>query len=207
MGFSFGNFNKICESAALIPCALLADENGSGIEPVCYARNVEINGTILFQPGEWYLRFTQTRSEGWCHLVTRPPFECLSTMDRERAMNRGQRRQFHTLHAHTIHVHHTDLYFSPFQCLFPFPAVLIAHIAAIVMTIIMIMHIRSKYTAVGRKEMVFFFYLYAVFELLGIFLDTAIIPFSSPVYPVSLRRRANERAKRARERMLHRQPD
>lgn len=31
--------------------------------------------------------------------------------------------------------------------------------------------------------MVFFFYLYAVLELLGIFLDTAIIPFSSPVYP------------------------
>lgn len=33
--------------------------------------------------------------------------------------------------------------------------------------------------------MVFFFYLYAILELLGIFLDTAIIPFSSPVYPVS----------------------
>jgi hypothetical protein len=65
-------------------------------------------------------------------------------------------------------------------------AVLIAHIAAIIMTIIMIMHIRSKYTAVGRKEMVFFFYLYALLELLGIFLDTAIIPFSSPVYPVSV---------------------
>lgn len=53
------------------------------------------------------------------------------------------------------------------------------------MTAIMVMHIRSKYTAVGRKEMVFFFYLYAVLELLGIFLDTAIIPFSSSVYPVS----------------------
>jgi hypothetical protein len=34
--------------------------------------------------------------------------------------------------------------------------------------------------------MVFFFYLYALLELLGIFLDTAIIPFSSPVYPVSV---------------------
>ena len=52
------------------------------------------------------------------------------------------------------------------------------------MTIIMVMHIRSKYTAVGRKEMVFFFYLYALLELLAIFLDTAIIPFSSPVFPV-----------------------
>lgn len=64
------------------------------------------------------------------------------------------------------------------------------------MTIIMIMHIRSKYTAVGRKEMVFFFYLYALLELLGIFLDTAIIPFSSPVYPVSVSRlQANKRAR------------
>lgn len=31
--------------------------------------------------------------------------------------------------------------------------------------------------------MVFFFYLYAVHELLGIFLDTAIIPLNSQVYP------------------------
>lgn len=56
MGFSFGNFDKICETAALIPCAMLADNTGTGIEPVCYARNVEINGTILFQPGEldWF---------------------------------------------------------------------------------------------------------------------------------------------------------
>jgi hypothetical protein len=52
MGFSFGSFDRICETAALIPCAMLADSTGTGIEPVCYARNVEINGTILFQPGE-----------------------------------------------------------------------------------------------------------------------------------------------------------
>jgi uncharacterized membrane protein YwaF len=78
----------------------------------------------------------------------------------------------------------TETLYSTFPRLSP-TAVLIAHIAAIVMTIIMIMHIRSKYTAVGRKEMVFFFYLYALLELLGIFVDTAIIPFSSPVYPVS----------------------
>lgn len=56
MGFSFGNFDRICETAALIPCAMLADSTGTGIEPVCYARNVEINGTILFQPGECPLR-------------------------------------------------------------------------------------------------------------------------------------------------------
>lgn len=37
----------------------------------------------------------------------------------------------------------------------------------------------------GRKEIVTFFYLYAIIELLAIFLDSGIIPTSSPVYPVS----------------------
>lgn len=53
------------------------------------------------------------------------------------------------------------------------------------MIAIMILHIRSKYTAVGRKEIVTFFYLYFGVELLSIFLDSAIIPSSSPVYTVS----------------------
>lgn len=53
------------------------------------------------------------------------------------------------------------------------------------MTAIMVVHIRSKYTAVGRKEIVLFFYLYALIELLSIFLDSGIIPTSSSVYPVS----------------------
>lgn len=51
------------------------------------------------------------------------------------------------------------------------------------MTIIMILHIRSKYTAVGRKEIVMFFYLYAIIELLAIFLDSGIIPTSNNTYP------------------------
>ncbi|KAG8821274.1 Chitin synthase, class 7 [Serendipita sp. 399] len=51
------------------------------------------------------------------------------------------------------------------------------------MTAIMIFHIRSKYTAVGRKEIVTFFYLYAIIEALAIFLDSGIIPTSSNVYP------------------------
>lgn len=70
------------------------------------------------------------------------------------------------------------------------------------MTAIMIYHIRSKYTAVGecplptrynpmltmhhagRKEIVMFFYLYALIELLAIFLDSNIIPTANAVYPV-----------------------
>ena len=60
------------------------------------------------------------------------------------------------------------------------------------MTGIMIFHIRSKYTAVGtflcvdlkalrpysepgRKEILMFFYLYAIIELLGIFLDADLL--------------------------------
>ena len=58
------------------------------------------------------------------------------------------------------------------------------HICALLMVIIMILHIRSKYTAVGRKEILIFFYMYFGEEILAIFLDSAIIPTSSPVYPV-----------------------
>lgn len=60
------------------------------------------------------------------------------------------------------------------------------HIAALGMTMIMLLHVRSKYTAVGRKEIVLFFYMYMFIELLAIFLDSAIIPTASNVYPVSL---------------------
>lgn len=37
---------------------------------------------------------------------------------------------------------------------------------------------------IGRKEIVLFFYMYAVIELLAIFLDSAVIPTASGVYPV-----------------------
>jgi hypothetical protein len=51
------------------------------------------------------------------------------------------------------------------------------------MTAIMLFHIRSKYTAVGRKEIVLFFYLYMLIELLAIFLDSTVIPTANAVYP------------------------
>lgn len=66
-----------------------------------------------------------------------------------------------------------------------FTATCFLHICALLMVFIMILHIRSKYTAVGRKEILIFFYMYFGEELLAIFLDSAIIPTSSPVYPVS----------------------
>lgn len=53
------------------------------------------------------------------------------------------------------------------------------------MTLIMLFHVRSKYTAVGRKEMCLFFYIYMFIELLAIFLDSTVIPTGHVVYPVS----------------------
>jgi len=110
MTIQFGKFDGICETAALVICPLVG--TAQGIEPVCYSRNVDIAGTLIFQPSTCFV-----------------------------------------------------------------------HIVAIIMTVIMILHIRSKYTAVGRKEIVMFFYLYAIIELLAIFLDSGIIPTSNNAYP------------------------
>ncbi|TFL06855.1 chitin synthase III catalytic subunit [Pterulicium gracile] len=106
----FGSFQKICETAALVICPLV--ESDQGVEPICYSRNVDVGGTLIFQPSTAFV-----------------------------------------------------------------------HIVAIIMTVIMILHIRSKYTAVGRKEIVTFFWLYLVIELLALFLDTGIIPTANVSYP------------------------
>jgi hypothetical protein len=47
----------------------------------------------------------------------------------------------------------------------------------------MILHIRSKYTAVGRKEIVMFFWMYMAIELLALFLDSGVIPTANVTYP------------------------
>ncbi|TFY78979.1 hypothetical protein EWM64_g5033 [Hericium alpestre] len=110
MGVQFGSFDKICQTAAMVVCPLVGSDQG--IEPTCYSRNVDVAGTLIFQPSTCFV-----------------------------------------------------------------------HIVAIIMTAIMIYHIRGKYTAVGRKEIVLFFYLYALIELLAMFLDSNIIPTAHKVYP------------------------
>ncbi|KAI8983305.1 chitin synthase III catalytic subunit-domain-containing protein [Trametes punicea] len=110
MGVQFGSFDEICQTAALVICPLIGSTQG--IEPSCYSRNVEISGTLIFQPSTCFV-----------------------------------------------------------------------HVVAIFMTGIMIFHIRSKYTAVGRKEILMFFYLYAIIELLAFFLDSGIIPTANVSYP------------------------
>ncbi|KAH7908160.1 chitin synthase III catalytic subunit-domain-containing protein [Hygrophoropsis aurantiaca] len=111
MGISFGSFDGVCSTAALVICPLMGAE-GQGIEPSCYSRNVQIGNTLIFQPSTSFV-----------------------------------------------------------------------HIVAIIMTAIMIYHIRSKYTAVGRKEIVLFFWMYMVIELLAMFLDSGIIPTANASYP------------------------
>lgn len=50
------------------------------------------------------------------------------------------------------------------------------------MTAIMLFHVSSKYTAIGRKEIVMFFYIYMFASLLAFFLDSTVIPTSNDVY-------------------------
>jgi hypothetical protein len=51
-----------------------------------------------------------------------------------------------------------------------------AHIAALAMTAIMIFHVRSKFTAVGRKEILTFFYLYLLLTIVSLVLDAGVLP-------------------------------
>lgn len=58
-------------------------------------------------------------------------------------------------------------------------------LAALCMTSIMIYHVKTKYTAVGRKEIAMFFQLYLVTIFLEMLLVTNIIPTASILYPVN----------------------
>ncbi|KAF1345839.1 chitin synthase export chaperone [Delphinella strobiligena] len=58
----------------------------------------------------------------------------------------------------------------------------IAHISALVMTVIMIIHVRSKFTAVGRKEITTFFYLYFLLTVCSLILDCGVAPPGTEAY-------------------------
>lgn len=57
------------------------------------------------------------------------------------------------------------------------------HIIALLMTVIMILHVRSKFTAVGRKEITQFFYLYMILTVLSLVLDCGVVPPGSSAKP------------------------
>jgi hypothetical protein len=58
-----------------------------------------------------------------------------------------------------------------------------AHILALIMLVIMIIHVRSKFTAVGRKEITSFFYAYTLLTMCSLIVDAGVVPPSSGVYP------------------------
>jgi len=112
----FGEFTGICENAPLPMCAslgpVLSSSGRVGIEADCFARNIELANTIIF--------------EG---------------------------------------------------------AASVLHILALVMTIIMILHVRSKFTAVGRKEILTFFYLYMLLTFISLIVDAGVVPPGSEPFP------------------------
>ncbi|KAB5518002.1 chitin synthase III catalytic subunit [Coniochaeta sp. 2T2.1] len=112
----FGDFTSICQNAPLPLCAsvgaITSISRGVGIEPDCYARNIELANTIIFQGAA-------------------------SAM----------------------------------------------HIIALVMTVVMVLHVRGKFTAVGRKEITTFFYLYMLLTFLSLCIDAGVIPPGSAPYP------------------------
>lgn len=57
------------------------------------------------------------------------------------------------------------------------------HILALGMAAIMVLHVRSKFTAVGRKEITTFFYIYMALTMTSLILDAGVIPPGSSAFP------------------------
>jgi Chitin synthase export chaperone len=110
MGISFGSYTEVCDTVAMVVCPLLG--SSMGLEPTCYSRNVEINSTVIFQPGE------RVAWSSACLHSNGPMFLSLLTLT---------------------------------SCI---AATCVIHIAALVMTAVMVYHIRSKYTAVGESSVI-----------------------------------------------------
>jgi Chitin synthase export chaperone len=117
----FGSFDFICEQAPLPLCALVGP--AAGVEAICYARNVELANTLIFQAGNLPQKQNLTIATDFIHL------------------------------------------------------------GALIMTTVMIFHVRSKYTAVGRKEIITFFYLYMALTVISLILDSGVAPLDSVVFP------------------------
>jgi hypothetical protein len=112
----FGDFTSLCHTAPLPLCASIGPitsiSSGVGIETDCFARNVELANTIIFQG-----------------------------------------------------------------------ASSVMHIVGILMTVIMILHIRGKFTAVGRKEILAFFYIFMLLSFFSLLVDAGVVPPGNSAYP------------------------
>ncbi|KAJ5434584.1 Chitin synthase III catalytic subunit [Penicillium cf. griseofulvum] len=113
----FGQFDTICEKASVPLCSLVGPAStisgSTGIISNCYARNIELANTIIFQGAASFM-----------------------------------------------------------------------HIMALSMTVIMILHVRSKFTAVGRKEIITFFYIYLALTLFSLLIDAGVVPPGERSIPV-----------------------
>ncbi|CAG8973428.1 hypothetical protein HYALB_00006454 [Hymenoscyphus albidus] len=112
----FGDFDSICRKAQIPLCAVVGHystvTDSYGIEADCFARNIELANTIIFQGAASFM-----------------------------------------------------------------------HIVALIMTVIMILHVRSKFTAVGRKEIIAFFYLYMSLTFISLILDSGVVPSGNEAHP------------------------
>ncbi|KAJ9491443.1 Chitin synthase export chaperone [Penicillium thymicola] len=112
----FGQFDTICEKAPVPLCSLVGPAStisgSTGIISNCYARNIEVANTIIFEGAASFM-----------------------------------------------------------------------HIMALSMTVIMILHVRSKFTAVGRKEIITFFYIYLALTLFSLLIDAGVVPPGSGPFP------------------------
>ncbi|KAI1654576.1 chitin synthase export chaperone [Daldinia decipiens] len=112
----FGDFTDICHTAPLPLCPSVGPvtsiSSGVGVETDCFARNIELANTIIFQGASSFI-----------------------------------------------------------------------HIIALVMTIMMILHVRGKFTAVGRKEILAFFYFYMLLSFISLCVDAGVVPPGSEPYP------------------------
>ncbi|RYO89191.1 hypothetical protein DL766_006144 [Monosporascus sp. MC13-8B] len=112
----FGDFTAICRTAPLPLCASIGPitsvSSGVGIEADCFARNIELANTIVFQGAS--------------------------------------------------------------SCM---------HIVALLVTVVMILHIRGKFTAVGRKEVLAFFYIYMLLTFFSLLVDAGVVAPGNAAYP------------------------
>ncbi|KAI1393157.1 chitin synthase export chaperone [Hypoxylon trugodes] len=112
----FGDFTDICHTAPLPLCPsvgpITSISSGVGIETDCFARNIELANTIIFQGASSFM-----------------------------------------------------------------------HILSLIMTVVMILHIRGKFTAVGRKEILAFFYFYMLLSFFSLLVDAGVVPPGSDPYP------------------------
>jgi hypothetical protein len=77
MGIQFGSFNGICQTAALVICPLIGSDQG--IEPSCYSRNVDIAGTLIFQPCELF-PIVRGLKPSYPHIVVNPFFSTSNSL-------------------------------------------------------------------------------------------------------------------------------